>query len=418
VHLSAPPLVPAKPQAGLRSFIGRQPIFDAQAHVFGYQLLSRTSFSSYFRVPDPAQPSQRTVDPALPQAIQSLAGGKRAFLTCDREDLLRGTPALLPADSIVIELPESISADPAVLAACGKLKAAGCLLALVDFVPCPERSPLAEMAHFLMLDLRVVRPVFIDPLVQRFGRPGLRLLASRVGTQREFALAGRLGFQYFQGNFFIQPEPRSARDKEPAQAHHLQLLRAATRTVLSLREIEEIMRAEPSLLYDLLHHLNSAAFGLRSEIPSLRHALTLLGEANLKKWISLVALSSLAAGKPAELVATCLVRARTCEMLASAAGMAAQFADFFLLGLFSALDAALDRPMEEALDGLGLPDPVRAALLGQPNRHRDLLDAVIACEKGQWKKFTEHCSGLRLSEDEVPPLFLDSVEWSRRVLHE
>ncbi len=409
-------MAPAGPRADLRLFIGRQPIFDPDAHVFGYQLLPRAGFASYFRPADASQPSRGAVDPALPGAIQALARGKRAFLACDREDLLRGAPALLSADSVVIVLPESVSADPAVLAACGKLKAAGYRLALGDFVPCPERSPLAELAHILMIDLRVLRPVFIDPLVQRFGRPSLRLLASRVETQREFALAARLGFHYFQGDFFARPQPRPARYAEPACANQRRLLCAATRTVLSLREIEEVMRAEPALLYDLLHHLNSAAFGLPSEVPSLRHALTLLGESNLKKWLSLVALSSLAAEKPAELVSACLVRARLCELLATRAGMAAQFADLFLLGLFSSLDAVLDRPTDAALEGLGLPDPVRAALLGAPNRHRDLLDAVAAYEMAAWKRFTQYCARLHLAEDEVPPLYLDAVEWARRAL--
>jgi len=47
----------------------------------------------------------------------------------------------------------------------------------------------------------------------------------------------------------------------------------------------------------------SAAFGWRSKIKSIRHALTLLGERSIRKWVSLVALTSLAGDKPAELIA-------------------------------------------------------------------------------------------------------------------
>ncbi|HWF39045.1 MAG TPA: HDOD domain-containing protein, partial [Candidatus Acidoferrales bacterium] len=93
-------------------------------------------------------------------------------------------------------------------------------------------------------------------------------------------------------------------------------------------------------------YLNSTIFALRSEIYSIPHALNLLGERELLKWIAVVSVGVLADGKPDELMIVPLVRGRFCEMVAPLAGMADHANDFFLLGLLSVMDAILDQPID------------------------------------------------------------------------
>jgi c-di-GMP-related signal transduction protein len=56
-----------------------------------------------------------------------------------------------------------------------------------------------------------------------------------------------------------------------------------------VREIENLVKGGASSCYRLLRYLNSAAFGFANEIDSLRHALAILGERKVRRWIWLVA---------------------------------------------------------------------------------------------------------------------------------
>ena len=66
------------------------------------------------------------------------------------------------------------------------------------------------------------------------------------------------------------------------------LLQAATADEFNIDALASKIKHEPSLTFKLLRYLNSAAFGLRTEIHSIHHALTLLGERELRKWIAVV----------------------------------------------------------------------------------------------------------------------------------
>ena len=85
---------------------------------------------------------------------------------------------------------------------------------------------------------------------------------------------------------------------------------------LGVRELEHLIKSEASVLYRLLRHLNSPMFAFENEIHSVRHALTMLGERETRRWIWLVTLVSAAMQKSTDMVLSSLVRARFCELLA------------------------------------------------------------------------------------------------------
>src|ERR1019366_1979902 len=134
----------------------------------------------------------------------------------------------------------------------------------------------------------------------------------------------------------------------------------------------------------LLRLANSALFGFKRDISSTRRALELLGDRALKKWTSVAAVLGIAGNKPSELVLTSLARGRCCELLATNLDAQNDGQKMFLLGVFSLMDAMLDRPLSEIVAEIALPDMVRTALLGRPNRYRKILDLVTAFEAGRW----------------------------------
>lgn len=182
-----------------------------------------------------------------------------------------------------------------------------------------------------------------------------------------------------------------------------------------MREVAEQIKAETSLSYRLLRYLNSPAFFLPTEIRSIPHALMLLGERGIRRWVSLVAVACMAEDKPQELITLPLIRAHFCESLAPAVRMGHSANDLFLLGLLSAIDAILDMRMSDVLKEIALGGEIRDALLGVSNSLRNVLDIVLLYEQAAWDKLDAEAAGIGLAPDAVPAMFLEAVDWARRI---
>lgn len=407
--------VTAAHDAGMQKYIARQPVFDRQKGVFGYELLFRSSLENYFKPQDSRLSTEFVVDNFLMFGLQTLTGGRRALINCTRDFLLRGYPFLLPPGRIVVELLEDIPPDPEVIDSCRKLKDAGYMLALDDYREGMEIDPFLPFVDILKVDFLATPPGAREPIVRRFKSTPVQLLAEKVESGADVLEAMNAGYTYLQGFFYCRPEMLSARDVPGFRPNYLRILQAINSSRIDMREVEEILRREPSLLYKLLRFLNSAFFALRSTITSIRHALALLGEESLRKWVSVVALAHLTGYSPQELVITALVRARFCESLAPAARLKDRETDLFLLGLLSVMDAILSRPMPEVLEDMPLADDLKQALMDQPNRLGQLLESVICYEKGHWDRLESLIAALGLGESDIPDAYLQSVEWARRI---
>src|SRR5205823_12380766 len=82
---------------------------------------------------------------------------------------------------------------------------------------------------------------------------------------------------------------------------------------IGLPELERLIGHDVTLSFRLLRYINSAFFGLVSEVRSIGQALALLGVENLRRWATLSVLISID-NKPPELMLTALMRARFCEL--------------------------------------------------------------------------------------------------------
>jgi EAL and modified HD-GYP domain-containing signal transduction protein len=324
----------AAPEPGERiSFVARQPILTADEKVFGYELLFRDSVEDYFRETDSDSASRRTLDTSLQIGLEVLCDGRRGFVNCTREVLLKDYMTLLPSPLAVVEVLESVPPDDLVISALKRLKESGYLIALDDFATDDPRTPLTEMADILKVDLRQTPLDQAKEIVKRHGPWRCRMLAEKVGTREEFAAAKAAGFLYFQGYFFRRPEVLHAREIPANRLNCLRLLRAVSEPEVDVRELETIIKQEASVCYRLLRYLNSAAFAIQHEVHSIRHALTLLGEREVRRWVRLVATLTAGEKRSSELLVSAMVRARFCELLSPKVPHGES--DLFLLGLLS-----------------------------------------------------------------------------------
>ncbi len=390
-------------------FIARQPIFDKRLQVFAYELLFRGGPENYF------QPYRNASTSVIADSItlldlQTLTGHARAFVNVDELALRLGAPKLLPPEHIVVEILETVNPTEEIVAICRDLHTAGYTLALDDFVDQPKMAPLVELAQFLKVDFRLLDAGGRKHLATKYAGGKASLLAEKVETEQELGEARQLGFSYFQGYFFCKPSMIETREIPGDKLLQLELLNAVAAPELDYAAIEQLLKREPSLLYRLLRYLNSPLLGLGSEIQSVRHALSLLGEDEFRRWVSVFAVVAMSAGKPPELVRTALTRAYFCEDFSGVVGMNAKKSSLFLMGLLSITDALLDKPIGEVLRSLPVAQEVKTALNGGENRFRDVYDLLLSLERAEWSQLSGHVERLGCNEDTIPGSYESALQ--------
>ena len=399
----------------MQKFLARQPIFTPNRIVFGYELLFRSGPENFFQHSQPDVACASAADSLFLFGIDRLAQGHRVFVNCTREFFIRDFPFMLPKDSVVLEVLEDVVLDDKLIAACRRLKNAGYLLALDDFRDAPQWRPLVALADFIKVDLLATAEEEQFRLAREFSSRDIRLVAEKVENYKEFERTRDWGYSYFQGYFFSKPQMLSHHDVPAYKLSYLRILQAVNSPDVDMDEIAEQIKVETSLSYRLLRYLNSPAFFLAAEIRSIPHALMLLGERGIRRWISLVAVACMGDDKPQELVTLPLIRARFCELLAPAARMSDSSNDLFLLGLLSAIDAILDMKMADVVKEVTLREEIRNALLGEKNTLRLVLDVVLLYERAAWEPLDAAATQIGITPDTIPGMFLEAVDWARRV---
>jgi c-di-GMP-related signal transduction protein len=390
-------------------FIARQPIFDKRLQVYAYELLFRGGPQNFF------QPSRNASSSVIADSItlfdlQHLTGHARAFVNVDGLALKLGVARLLPPERIVVEILETVEPTEEIVSICRDLRAAGYVLALDDFTDQPKWAPLVELAQFLKVDFKLLNGDGRKLLSQKYGNGKMALLAEKVETEQELTEARHLGYSYFQGYFFCKPSMIETREIPGDKLLQLQLLNAVAAPELDYAEIEELLKREPSLLYRLLRYLNSPLLGLRTEVHSIRQAISLLGENEFRRWVSIFAVVAMSAGKPPELVRTALTRGYFCEEFSGPAGMGEKRSSLFLMGLLSITDALLDKPIAEVLRALPVSQEVKTALIGGENRLRDVYELLLSLERAEWSRISSHVERLGCAEETIPDSYKSALQ--------
>ena len=179
--------------------------------------------------------------------------------------------------------------------------------------------------------------------------------------------------------------------------------------------MEKLIKTDPSLATKLLQYLNSAGFGVRHRIESIKHALVLLGIMPLKKWVSMVSMSYLGRDKPDELMVNSLVRAKFCETVSEVLSLMDRQLDLFMMGLLSVLDAMVGRPMDELLIPLPLQSDIKATLTCHETSLSNLYALTLACEQVNRPEVLRLSRLLGVDVQHTDQAYRDSVCWADQV---
>lgn len=394
-------------------FLARQPILDRHGRVQAYELLYRGGGADpglASAAPDAA--TARVVHAAIMSVgLETLTPGCPAFLNVTRNLLMGDLSALLPPGSVVLEVLETVEVDDELVERCRELHAMGYALALDDFVPGSTAERLFPLAQYVKVDVLTLDAAARRRVIASVPRH-VRMLAEKVETADVHVATLAEGFDLFQGYYFCRPTTFKARDMSLQQATSLRLLAALNRPNVTVTEIDDLIKRDVAMCQRLLRYANSAALGVSQRIHSIRQALMLIGLDQVRKWVSVWALAGLSGSGVSEVMTMAAVRARCCERLGARLWGSETSGSPFLLGLCSMLDVLLERPMEDVLRAVSLPERTTEALCGRANDERTLLDAVIAYERGEWDVAAAACRQLGVRVSDLPPAYAEALIWA------
>ena len=400
-------------------FVARQPIFGRNRNLHGYELLFRSSAaSSEFDAAEPAQATMAVIANSLfGIGLERLLGGKVAFVNFDREMLLEDWHTALPKGT-VIEVLETVAPDADVLMACRRIRRQGYRIALDDFVLRTGFDAFLDVADIVKIDLRAAPLAEQRELMAACRARRLSILAEKVETHEEYESAARAGFSLFQGYFFARPLLLAARRIPSTKLGCLRLLQEVHRPQMDFEHVTALIANDVSFSYHLLRFVNSALFARRTPVQTVREALWTIGEDGIRKWVSLAVLPALGKDRAPELVTHSLVRSRFCESMAHAVEPSLE-EHAFLTGIFSLLDAMLDRSLAEILAEISVAQPVAMALL-RAHPKRNLLSAIyelILCyEAAIWQTADRLIEQLGVTAPVVREAYCEAVHWADQVL--
>ncbi len=385
-------------------FVARQPIFDRNLHVAGYELLFRGGDAASALVADPEGATASVVLNSFTEiGLERLVGAKPAWVNVSREFVLSGLASSMPPAVVGLEILEDELLDERFVLALIELKRQGYRLALDDFEYSVSAERLLTLVDLVKLDLIALGREGMAREVARLKPYGMTVLAEKVESHEEHAYCAGLGCDLFQGFFFCRPELLHKRGIIANRASMLQVVAALQDPTVQLGQLERMIGRDVGLSFRLLRYINSAFFGLRFEISSIRQALALLGVENLRRWATLTVLASID-GKPPELTATALVRAHFCEQAGEQLA-GPRPGELFTLGLFSVIDALMDAPIDEVVGMIPFPSDMRDALIQRKGEKGKLLDCVTALEAGDFDRAQRLVRG-------AGDLYVEALVWA------
>lgn len=400
-------------------FLGRQPILDRRGRIMGYELLFRSEDTAAANIVDERQASFDVIFSTLSTfGIRDLLGRHRGFINVMRDTLMSEIMELLPKERVVIELLESVAVDDEVISRCRDLKTSGFTLALDDHVYDRRWEPLYDVVDIVKLDILAMPAASLRDATGKLRNWPLILLAEKVETNEQYDRCLELGFDLFQGYFFARPIVLAHNRPDISRITLMDLLNQLFADV-DIDEIETTFKGHPHLTYNLLRLVNSVAFGVVEKISSLRHALMIVGQQQLKRWTLLAIFAcgdSDVVNNP--LLELAVTRARLMEQLVLQSKIPRErhFHDLaFITGTLSLVHVLFESPMEEIVNHLNLQEEIRSALMERKGMLGDILLLVERLEQSDQAAITPLLDQLGLSFADLLQAHLESIQWSNNL---
>tara|TARA_R110000744_G_scaffold260293_3_gene375277 strand:- start:1236 stop:2447 length:1212 start_codon:yes stop_codon:yes gene_type:complete len=396
------------------SYIARQAILDRNHQTVGYELLFRDSPENKFpEIDQDIASSKLIIQNHFQGDIQSVSLGKLAFINFTEKCLINKYPLMFDKASIVIELVGHQSASDRLLKIVKYYHDKGYKVALTEYDLDEKWDVLFPYIAMIKIDIEITNAKRIRPVLARIKPFNIKLIAEKVETNYQLQSLAEVGFNYYQGFFYHEPEIIEGQTLAPIKSQMLHLISETFNKPLDFDHIAEIIGHDVNLTLGLLKLVNNVATGARVEITSLKQAAAYLGEDKLKQFVTILALSKLTTNKTSEVSRQSLITAKLMAALATESAFI-EVSDFaFITGLLSAIEVILSRPMDEILKTMPLAKPIVDALVNHSGLLGELLDLTINYITGNGENIQQLTDLYGLDANFIHKEFVHASNWCK-----
>jgi len=395
------------------TYIARQAILDRNSKTIGYELLFRDSPENKFpEIDQDVASSKLVIQNHLQGDIHAISLGKVAFINFTEKCLINKYPLMFDKNSIVIELVGHHSASERLLKIVKYYCEKGYKIALTEYDTDQKWDALFPYLSMIKVDIERINPKRLKPVIDRIKPYNIKLTAEKVETNFQLQSLAEIGFNYYQGFFYHEPEIVEGQTLAPIKTQMLHLISETFNNPLNYNAIAEIISHDVNLSVGLLKMVNNVATGTRVEITSLKQATAYLGEEKLKQFVTILALSKLTSDKSDEVSRQALITARLMNTIASKNPHFAQVQEFaFITGLLSSIEVILSMPIHEILKSMPLAAPIVEALEQREGTLGELLNITSHYITGQNDNLQEELNRYELATEFMQQELVNASNW-------
>lgn len=397
-------------------YIARQPIFNKEMDIYGYELLYRSNFnSSSFGEANPTNATATILSDLFETGIDQIVDGTKAFINFDYDFILSDTIELIDPNSLVIEVLENVIVDHKLYERLRELKALGYRIALDDFAENYDEYQLVSIADIIKYDIILTPLDTIGTEIKKAREQKKIILAEKIETEEEFLKAKQMGFLLFQGYFFSKPSIISkANNKRSTQASYARLINEVKKEEPSYQVLAEVIKTDVNLAYRLMKIISTK----HSEelMDSIKKALLYMGFKEIERWVNILMLRELSNEKPIELLKLSLIRTNFGEYIATNSIYKRRKSEVSMMCLFSTLDAMLDMPMKEALSEIAVTDNIKTALIHDNGELSPIWKLIRCYEIGDWENARKISNIIEFDEKRLAQGYLKALKYANDLL--
>ena len=385
-------------------FVARQPIFDQDEKLWGFELLFRKNLTqNYADINDPEAASVDVASCGFLQATSGVSSSLKIFINFTQRLIFDRFPLALPAATTVVEILEDIPVCNKLIERLIELKDKGYIIALDDFTGSESYRPILPLIDIIKLDCYGKDINEILSIKQRFSDTHCLFLAEKVESEEMFKVLLSHGVTFFQGYYFAKPQILTGKKLSTATTSRINLATEIEKTDFDIEFVIKTIQMDVSLSYRLLRYINSSNFSFRNKITSVGQSITLLGFDKLRHWLRLMLYSDMLSGNSnPELLRMALQRAHFLDQLViSTAPTDKNLKSLFLVGMFSLLDIILNTPMSVILENLPLSNELKSALLKENGPYSNYIHLAESIESLAFDKAQQCADALHIPGDVI-----------------
>ena len=397
------------------TYIARQAIFDRNSIAVGYELLYRDSVNNQFPEIDPdVATSKMIIQSHIHGNIAAICFGKPSFINFTEKTLINKYPLMFSNDSIVIELVGITKPTSKLVKVLEYYHEKGYKIALTEYDLQSHWDVIYPYIDFIKINIEKINPKRLPAIVKTLKPFNIKIIAEKVETRYQYQSLVEVGFDYYQGFYYHEPEIIEGQTLTPIKAQMLALMSETFNTPFVYEKIADIVSHDVNLTIGLLKMVNNAATGTQVEITSLKQATAYLGEDKLKQFVSILALSKLTCNKTDEISKQSLIIGKLMDSISTHSIFTSVKDYAFITGILSSIEVLLNMPIDEIIKTMPLAKPIKEALMHRTGVLGELLDFTTDYVTGKNPDILDQIKSYELNSDTLNQDYVEANLWCKQ----